>query len=210
MCGRFFADDALFVTLTDFGIELKGKFKGSTNITPSEEIAVIHKINDRLVADPMTWGYSPGWDKGPKFIVNLKSETILEKKFAQLSLKTKRCIIPASGFFEWKEESPKHKVPYAFQLEDKNPFGIAAIYFEKNTEKLECVLFTTSANSVVSNVHDRMPVIVEPEKWEEWISGENISEILNNYAHPFLEKPMISFKVSEAFNKAGFKGELIN
>lgn len=208
MCGRVFAHDSVFIDLPVFGIWVRGEFKGSSNIAPSETVAIIHKENDKLVADPMTWGYSPGWDKGPRFIVNLKSETILEKKFAQSSLRSKRCILPVSGFFEWKQESPKHKIPYAFLMEDKSTFGVAALYFEKTNGGKECVLLTAGANVVVGQVHDRMPVLLTPDHWNDWIYQDDTAKVLTDYAKPFVQSKMTFLRVDEAFNKAGYKGEL--
>ena len=145
------------------------------NVAPSQLVAVIGTKasgSGRGLA-MFRWGFVPHWAadaKGPR-PVNAKAETVAEKPSFRDSFRQRRCLIPADGFYEWRP-TPQGKQPLFYRLANGEPMALAGIWdcWPGPTEKLfTCAILTTSANTLVEPVHDRMPVILPPEAWDAWL-----------------------------------------
>ena len=128
----------------------------------------------------MRWGYSPSWAKKPFNLVNARQETLGEKPSFRQSL---RCLIFADGWYEWSRQM-NGKQPYFFHLDHKL-FFFAGIYGEYNDENCCCIV-TTEANEKLSDIHHRMPIIVDGRDADDWLSGDNypsikLSEMIKYY-----------------------------
>lgn len=122
----------------------------------------------------LTWGLIPSWSRESKGFINARAETLLEKHSFRESFKRRRCLIPTDGFYEWKREG-SGKQPYYFQLTDGEFFAFASIWDEwgQNEEKVTtCAIITTQPNELLTPVHNRMPVILREENYEEWLQGD--------------------------------------
>jgi len=102
-------------------------------------------------------------------VVNARAETAGEKPLFRDAMRRRRCVVVADGFYEWRAQG-KTRQPFLFQLADGGPFGIAALWEPPRDDQPEtCVLLTTAPNELVGSLHDRMPVLVAPEKVGEWL-----------------------------------------
>ena len=213
MCGRF-----NFLTHME---ELRGRFgikkfdfevNPRYNIAPSQKIATIIQ-DDEIKLVGMRWGLIPFWSKEPKSgPINARSETVMEKPTFKAPFKQRRCLIPADGFYEWQKKKEGPKQPYYIHMKDKKPFALAGIWdIWKNPDggKIEsCSILTTEPNEVVKPIHKRMPVIVEPKKFDTWLntSKENLDEA-QALLKPYDAKVMEAYPVNLYVNSPSNKGE---
>lgn len=135
------------------------------NIAPTTPIPVVVGNGDTHVTE-QTWGIKPPWSN--QLLINARSETLTEKPFFRGLLPDHRCLIPATGFFEWREESGK-KQPYYFHLKGNAPFMFAGIWREGENGP-ECVILTTEPNELVADYHDRMPAILHESDLDGWLT----------------------------------------
>jgi putative SOS response-associated peptidase YedK len=155
----------------------------------------------------MRWGLIPAWwSKSLKELrlatFNARAETVAEKPFFRSSFKRKRCLVPATGYYEWHTEG-KEKQPYYFTRRDGQTITIAGLWDEwKNPETkkplLSCTMIIGPANKFVSQIHERMPVILTPDQFEPWLSREAGLEILKPAAECLLVKHPVSKRVSSS------------
>jgi putative SOS response-associated peptidase YedK len=130
----------------------------------------------------MIWGF-PRWD-GKGSIINARSETVTEKSMFRKSFAQSRCVVPTTGFYEWKTiEGQKKKDKYLFRLPDSKVLYLAGIHNEYSqpdgTKRSMFVILTTSANESMQAYHNRMPVMIRPEETADWILGERASEFIS-------------------------------
>lgn len=211
MCGRFsLAIDAeLFEKI--FGIINISNYKPSYNIAPGQNIGVIRiNNNSQKELSLMHWGLIPSWSKDPKVgykMINARSETLTEKPSFKQSFKTKRCLIPADGFYEWKKQG-KEKTPYYFKMKNSSPFAFAGLWDtwinKEDTKTIDsCTIITTSANSLLNPIHERMPVILNPENYSFWLDNkvinlDKLKSVLNSYD----SDTMLYYEVSKNINSS--------
>jgi putative SOS response-associated peptidase YedK len=169
--------------------------------------AVVEKDNERIVNE-LRWGLIPSWAKDELFgnnLINARAETLAEKPSFKNAFKSRRCIIPASGFYEWQKKR-SGKQPFYFYLKDKDVFGFAGLYEEwldiESGELVEtCTIITTEANEVLEPVHDRMPVILKTEDYDLWLNEkEKDTDRLQNLLVLYPSNEMASHIVSKAVN----------
>jgi putative SOS response-associated peptidase YedK len=136
--------------------------------------------------------------KSGPLLLNARSETAAEKPAFRTAFKSTRCIIPADGFYEWKKSTGK-KQPYLIHRRDGKPFGFAVLW-SKWRDIESCTILTTNANELVSDMHDRMPVILSREDYDAWLETdrENLIEMLR----PFLASEMTAVAVNPIVNNA--------
>jgi putative SOS response-associated peptidase YedK len=162
----------------------------------------------------MKWGLIPCWAKdasiGPKAI-NAMAETAAEKPAFRDPMRRRRCLIPADGFYEWKRTSAKSKQPYNIGLTDGGVFAFAGLWDRwkdpAGREILTCTILTTSANSLVQDVHSRMPVILRPEDYDLWLDpGVTDPAKVRDLLKPFDARLMRKYPVSSAVNRVANDG----
>jgi len=199
MCGRF-----TLLTLGQFTdlfpwIRMPAMPLGSRyNIAPSQEIAVVANDGGNQI-DFYRWGLVPFWAKDPAIgnkLINARMETLADKPAYRSALRSRRCLIPADGFYEWKREKGGGKVPMRIRLKSHEPFAFAGLW-EKwrgadGAELRTCTIITGAANELVRPIHDRMPVILQPERYREWIEPgdrepQDILPVLSSYPAEAME-----------------------
>ena len=177
MCGRFFLEASL-----DELAELFGPFEGLTpppryNIAPTQPVAILREdaAGGRHLV-PVRWGLVPGWSKGPdsRFsMINARAETVAERPAYRAAFRYRRCLVPASGFYEWQARPKGKKQPYAICRPDHRPFAMAGLWEHwqgsDGSEIESCTVIVTGANRRLASVHDRMPVILAPEDFDAWL-----------------------------------------
>jgi putative SOS response-associated peptidase YedK len=186
------------------------------NVAPTTQIAAVRmSADDRRELTMMRWSLIPSWHRGDKlpFLTNARSETVAEKPSFRTAFKRRRCIIPASGFYEWKTVG-KAKFPHFFSLRSGlMPFaGIWESWHGPEGMVESTAILTTAANDLVGQLHDRMPVILSPDRFVKWLDPklQNADELLP-MLQPYPPERMECWPVSQRVNsvKGGNDAELI-
>jgi putative SOS response-associated peptidase YedK len=209
MCGRYRLARKKEILAEIFEVANDVEWAPRYNVAPGQDVPVIrqHATQPTRSCSLMRWGLVPFWSKDPKAgfkMINARAETIVEKPAFREPLQSRRCLIPADGFYEWAREG-KAKSPYCFTLMDDSVFAFAGIWDRwKNPlgETIQtCSIITTSANPLVSGIHDRMPVILEPENYDVWLDpGFNKIEFLLDFLRPYRAESMRTWRVSSRVN----------
>lgn len=174
------------------------------NIAPSQDVLAILQRGSEREATFLQWGLIPYWSKEAKGIINARVETIEEKASFSDSFQRRRCLIPADGFYEW-ERHGKISQPYYFQMKDSSPFAFAGIWDRwQSSDRLitSCAIITTTANELLSEIHHRMPVILDSTSYDLWLNEDCRSADLKDLLVPFPAQEMISHAVSYDVNDA--------
>jgi len=204
MCGRFSLYTPPEVIREKFELEYYPEdLRPSYNVAPTQQVAAILNTEPTRAVG-ITWGIVPHWakdDKSVKPMINAKAETLLEKKtFAPLVEKT-RCIIPADGFYEWKQTAEGGKQPYRFEYKktgSKGLFGFAGLWNEWEKDGIQhryCCIITCAPNKVVHEIHDRMPVILNPSQKMDWLEKGDLTML-----KPIVDKLIDAYPISRAVN----------
>ncbi|MBC5775733.1 SOS response-associated peptidase [Pontibacter sp. KCTC 32443] len=176
------------------------------NAAPSQTLPVItEQQQDKLQF--FSWGLQPFWAKDAKAVkrsINARAETLTEKPSFRKLLQSKRCLVPADGFFEW-QVTGHDKLPYRIMLKNEELFTFAGLWDEwadKSTGEVlhTFTIITTEANDVVKPIHDRMPVILSPEAEELWLDENETQEELLSLLVPFRAQDMKAYPVSPLVN----------
>ena len=208
MCGRFvFFDVDKLSERFNLKSNIKLNLKPSYNITPTSDFPVII-MKDSATLEMMKWGLIPNWAKELNVqnqMINARAETLTVKPSFKNLIKSKRCLIPSNGFYEWKKEDNK-KIPFFISFKNMELFSFAGLYDIwkdplNNREYKSFTIITTKANSLISGIHDRMPVILKLEDEKIWLDN-NIDDIktLTNLLKPFDSDKMLMYRVSNKVN----------
>lgn len=176
MCGRFTRKDGAKDAERFFGIgRVRTDWHASYNIAPSSVVPAVVLGSDGLrELVGLTWGLVPGWaEPGTKLplMINARAETVADKPSYRAAFKSRRCIVPASGYFEWKKLPGGGKQPYYFRRRDGGWIAFAGIW-----EGTTVATITTAPNPEAAEVHDRMPVILEPEDFSRYLDATPLDE----------------------------------
>jgi putative SOS response-associated peptidase YedK len=207
MCSRYFLDADGNIIAYTFRVPSAEGVRKRYNIAPTQEAPVIRLAREAGPAGNserprelamLRWGLVPYWAKdlavGNKMI-NARAESVAEKPAFRQALEQRRCIIPATGFFEW-QGPPGRKQPYAITFPEAPLFGFAGLWERWRPSAGEPVetfaIVTTDSNEAVATIHDRMPVILPPDKAETWLTGETEAAraLLAPYAGPTTLRPI--------------------
>ncbi len=191
MCGRYDFDDASDIfeinkILEEINSRLNNSSKSSYKtgeIFPTNNVPIISSKDKKLDASIMKWGF-PKWD-GKGVIINAKSETCASKKFFSKPLFEKRCVVPSTGFYEWKKiDDSKNKDKYLFTMNNGPMLYMCGLYdlFKIDAIYVPCfVILTRDANSYIDDIHNRMPVILNKNEIENWLfDDEFVDAAFNN------------------------------
>jgi putative SOS response-associated peptidase YedK len=177
------------------------------NIAPSQKVPVIVEGADgseeREVA-LFQWGLVPSWSKDAAAFINARAETLEQKPSFAESFLRRRCLIPADGFYEW-ERRGKLRQPWFFQMKDESPFAFAGIWDQwarNGRATTSCAIITTTANELLTTIHDRMPVILDAETQGAWLRSDADIRQLKDLLAPFPADVMKRFPVSSRVNSA--------
>jgi len=210
MCGRYTLTADLDMLRDVFGLNtVPDMLPPRYNIAPSQPVAVItNEQPDELTFHK--WGLVPSWSKdisiGNKMI-NARGETIAEKPSFRSAFKRRRCLIPADGFFEWRQKGGG-KEPLFIHMNDRKVFAMAGLWEVWNSpegdELRTCTIITTTPNSLMEPIHNRMPVILHPDDYAVWLAqDEQPSGLLQALIRPFEPDDMTFYPVSTFVNRPG-------
>jgi putative SOS response-associated peptidase YedK len=201
MCSRYFLDADGNVIAYTFRVPVHGGIRRRFNIAPTHEAPVIRAAagGEREVA-LLRWGLVPSWAKELSIgsrLINARSETLTQKTAFRAAFRARRCLVPASGFFEWTGEA-RYRVPHAITVAGRPLVAFAGLWEgwkAPDGRLLETyTIVTTEANAFVSGMHDRMPAILEERDMDAWLRGsvEEAQAVLKPYAEGAMREHMVS------------------
>jgi putative SOS response-associated peptidase YedK len=208
MCGRFYLDVMMDELEAYFNLQsVLDSIPPRYNIAPSQEILAVISQAQKKQLKTFHWGLIPFWAKDQKIgykCINARAETVDIKPAFRAAFKTRRCLIPCSGFFEWKSEN-NTKQPYCFRPTKQPMFALAGLYEhwrDQSGHKIDsCTIIVGEANRCVAPVHDRMPVILTPDHFELWLDPEiQDKERLKSLLQPLQEVEIRGHPVSTEIN----------
>lgn len=208
MCGRFTlaADPETLATL--FNLHQLPDLAPRYNIAPTQPVAAVRfdPNRNRRGFTYLTWGLIPFWAKDSKIgarMINARAETVAEKPAFRGAFKYRRCLIPADGFYEWQKRT-NGKQPYYITFEDHHPFAFAGLWErwqgDDGSVIETCILLTTSANELLRPIHNRMPVILDPGDYADWLAPTSSPSHLRQLLRPYSGTGLITFPVSPRVN----------
>jgi putative SOS response-associated peptidase YedK len=206
MCGRFVLKAPPSELVTRFGLDECADFGPRYNIPPGTDIPVIRQSPEgKRVLHLLRWGLVPHWAKDPGIgtkLNNARGESVAEKPSFRDAFKRRRCLVPANGFYEWKPEG-KIKQPYYISPKDGQPMAMGGLWESWKTPdgsllRTVCIV-TVGPNAVMELIHDRMPVIVPPERWQDWLAApvEEIQSLVVPCEAEVLQAWPVSRRVSK-------------
>ncbi len=178
MCGRYTLTVDAAVLATLFDLEPLTEFEPRYNIAPSQPVPIVRSDaeGNRQWAT-VRWGLIPSWAKDAKIgnrLINARAETAADKPSFRSAYKHRRCLLPADGFFEWVK-GPGGKQPNYIRFADGRPFSFAGLWESWKPPEGEtvesCTILTTRPNDLIGALHDRMPVILPPERFSDWLAN---------------------------------------
>lgn len=188
------------------------------NVAPMQEVPTVPDPASRDVV-MMKWGLVPFWAKEPDIgykMINARAETVMEKPSYRNSFRHKRCLILATGFYEWQKTGSKSKAPFYFALKSGESFAFAGLWDDWEPKGVSsvpglpglttCTIITTAANAVVAAVHERMPVILAGEATHTWLESTSQSELLS-LLKPLEPDKLTAWEVSSKVNSPANHGE---
>ncbi|MDZ7685831.1 MAG: SOS response-associated peptidase [Gammaproteobacteria bacterium] len=212
MCGRFnvISDPVgrLILEITGRGFVVDTRY----NIAPTEDVPVILERDGEWDVRDMRWWLVPHWSDGPSSkyaMFNAKSETLEKSRAYREPFARRRCIVPGSGYYEWRKEG-SGKVPYYMTPEDGSAFAFAALWdcWKGEHEVIEsCTIVTTDAPESMASIHDRMPVHLTSEQAKTWVDAGAETQTLKDLLAPTLRMPITITPVSTIVNNARNKDE---
>jgi putative SOS response-associated peptidase YedK len=190
MCSRYTLTHNREKIIKRFGVKMADNWKPRYNIAPSQEMIVITNASPDK-ASLFRWGFIPNWSNDEKVgftMFNARAENILSKALFRESIRSKRCLIPADGFYEWKK-SGKNKTPYRVTLSSDEAFSFAGIWDSWERKDGEIIntysIITTTANELMQELNDRMPVILPKDLEKDWLRQDlkdnDISDMMRQY-----------------------------
>jgi len=144
------------------------------NVCPTNPVHVVSAgVSGRVLA-PMRWGFVPHWYKAPNdgpLLINARAETIADKPAFRAACRERRCLIVASGFYEWTKSPDGARLPWYIHAADQSPLALAAVWqvWGKEDPIRTCAIVTAAANTAVSSIHHRMPVVLAQKDWPLWL-----------------------------------------
>lgn len=172
MCGRYYIDDETARDIEKIvrDLDRKLQIEHTGDVRPSNQALVLSQKQKHLVPERMYWGF-PNF-QGNGLLINARAEGALEKRTFRESMLHRRCVIPARGFYEWNKQKEKYR------FERNEPVLFMSGCFNLFQEEKRFVILTTEANASVSAVHDRMPLILEPQEVKDWVMDDYAVEYL--------------------------------
>ncbi len=211
MCGRFALTHETELIIRHFETNNLPSILPRYNVAPSQSILALHKGTKGRQWSFLKWGLIPSWSKDSDIgnkLINAKAETLREKPSFREALKKRRCLIPASGFYEWQKQG-KERQPYYFIGNEGELFAMAGLWESwksSNGQVIEsCTIVTTEANKTVAPLHSRMPVILSSDSYDLWLDGDE--DCLEKIIIPYPAQKMKAYPVNKVVNNAAYDAE---
>ena len=214
MCGRFALTVSARVLGELFDVPEPAGLAPRYNIAPTQPVLVARSGEEGRELVSVRWGLIPHWADDPSIgnrMINARGETVASKPAFRSAVKHRRCLIPADGFFEWKKVGAG-KQPHLIRFADRRAFAFAGLWErwrprDGSAPVDSCTIITTTPNALVGKLHDRMPVILPTDAFEEWLRPEPLpSSRLEEILIPYPDAEMEAFAVSRYVNSPANDG----
>ncbi len=214
MCGRYRLSRRKQIVEEYFGAASgEDDWNPRYNIAPSQPVVTIRQDASEPVRklSMMRWGLVPAWAKDPGIgykTINARAETVASTASFREPFRSQRCLIPADGFYEWQRNG-KTKQPYCFEVSDGELFAFAGLWdrwMNPQGATIEsCTILTTTPNSLLADIHDRMPVILNPHHYDLWLDPAfrnpvSVSEMLKPFDSTVMRRYPVSTRVNQVLN----------
>lgn len=212
MCGRFASTTPPDKLAAYFGAEAPVEGDDSQpdyNVAPTRDVPVVRVREDTRHLDLLRWGLVPRWAKDLRIgskMINARAETVATKNSFRSAFVKRRCIVTADGFYEWKRLDPKTKQPMYITRQDGDPLAFAGLY-ERWTDAEDLreihtfTIITTTPNETMEPIHNRMPVLLAPKNWDEWLDPEHGDvDALSRLLVPAPDGLLTAHRVSDLVN----------
>lgn len=214
MCGRYAATLPPEMMVELFRLLNSIDFPPRYNITPTQPIAAIWEQGGRRTVQLVRWGLIPGWVKDPRtfpLVFNARSEGMIEKPAFRGAIRNARCVIPASGYFEWMKDENGKRRPYYITLASGEPMAFAGLYSSwmgpNGEEHDTAAIVTVEPNLEISSIYDRMPAILRGQEIDDWLNtGEVGAMEAASLARPPESGAMTYHPVGKAIGRADSEG----
>jgi len=230
MCGRYVVAYDPETLVSGFSLTRVVPFPRRWNVTPQSAVPVVYELlpergaapaaGHSRVAEPMRWGLLPHWAKDPALghkLNNARAESVAEKPSFRQALRRRRCLLPASGFYEW-QASAAGKQPWYIAPAGGGLLAMAGLFeawrppgaADDTPWQLTCCVITTEANALMAPIHDRMPVFLAPEDWSAWLARDrqDAADVLP-LLRPCSPDLLRAWPVSRAVNRGSAEGEAL-
>ncbi len=211
MCGRFTQAQIAELDREVFKLLEVPHLEPRYNVAPTQDVAVVRELEGARSLSLIRWGLIPHWAKDPTIgnrMINARAETVPEKPAFRDAFRLRRCLVPADGFYEWAR-TPRGKQPHYLRMTDGRPFAMAGLWdrWHAPDGPIEsCTIITTGPNDLVRPLHDRMPVILAPEDYEQWLDPEGNTAELAALLRPYPAGAMRAYPVSRFVNDPKHEG----
>lgn len=223
MCGRFPLTSPLAEMRRVFRFDERPNLAPRYNVAPTQTVPIVRNRSDREMAIirqagegagrelvMARWGFIPSWAKDASIgykMINARAEGITEKPAFRAAFKARRCIIPADGFYEWQRRPDGTKQPYLIRRRDGAPIGFAGLWETwkdrgSGEEITSCTIITCPPNELMAELHNRMPVILDPADYDLWLDAQHPAgiELLRPCPADWLEAVPVSTRVNSPRN----------
>jgi putative SOS response-associated peptidase YedK len=218
MCGRYVIAYDPQTLVSGFALGRVPAFPRRWNVAPQSEVPVVYCTREgERVAELMRWGLVPSWADGPAIghkMNNARAEGVFERPSFRQAVRRRRCLLPASGYYEW-QALPAGKQPWYISARNGEPLAMAGLFEawrpDPNAEwLLSCCVITTTPNTLLAPIHDRMPVLLAPAQWAAWLSrnqqdSAGVAPLLQSCAPDLLQ----AWPVARAVNPGTAEGEAL-
>ena len=217
MCGRFALFHDASAIAEQLGVAEPEMYAARYNIAPTQPVMALRAVPDSKLhkkeLSHFFWGLMPRWAKDFSYagrMINSRSETVAEKPSFKAPFKYRRCVVPMSGFYEWQKVG-KQKQPHYIGMASGDVFGVAGIWetwgSPDGSELQSISLLTTEPNDFMKPLHNRMPVILHKEDYEEWMFTDPTEvDRLTHLFRPFPSEAMTAYPVTHYVGKATNEG----
>ncbi|WP_020562175.1 SOS response-associated peptidase [Methylosarcina fibrata] len=216
MCGRFALYSDPYALSHRFSTEAPLDLPPRFNIAPTQSILIIREESNKRQFTLARWGLVPHWAKTIEVgytSYNARAETVAQKPGYREAFKRRRCLIPADGYYQWQAVAgSKAKQPWFIVLRNQLPMALAGLWEEWRSpagENLEsCVIIVTEANALLRSIYNRMPVVLAPAHWNDWLElRARDTHRLQNLLKPYPSEEMAAWPVSRKVNNPMYDSE---
>jgi putative SOS response-associated peptidase YedK len=213
MCGRYLLISSPEAIRRLFGYGEQPDFPPRYNIAPTQPVAIVRMRERQRELSLVRWGLIPPWVKDPRnfsLLANARCESVNDKPAFRNAMRRRRCLVPADGFYDWKEEGGRKK-PFCVRARDGAVLAFAGLWetwMGPNGEEMEtAAIITTPANRDLSRLHPRMPAIVPAEAFDMWLDSERVDALMAAaLLDPATDGMLVAYEVSDAVNRTANDG----
>src|SRR6516225_871216 len=213
MCGRFARIVSNKKLREKYRLKEIAELEPRYNIAPTQPVAVVRAADGENELSWLRWGLIPSWSKDATIgykLINARAESVAEKPSFRSAFKQRRCLIPASGFYEWQKQETSRKQPYFIFPRHGELFSFAGLWerwHDPEGEEVEtCTILTTEANALMRPLHDRMPVILDTSAEDVWLDTRSTVDLLRPLFVPFGSAELEAYPVGPWVSNAKHEG----